>query len=223
MVEESHSEVVEVIQPDAPGRVVSSDGVVSVLFPALSRRHTFQAGVSTDDKRCLSGSAPPGVVLFCVRVDTFDRFGRAETDAVLITPATLNIVLDEESGELLVDLSILIRAYESGGISLMFREYLGEEWSEIPFSLSPISEGRVTISATRARFGLFALTADAGTLEPEVSAASYIPSVTPLPTPVAELSAPSRGWPGALFGLLIAMLAPIILKLWYMAAAGINW
>ena len=210
--------MIETIQPSAEGRIVSPDGGVSVLFPALSRRHTFQVGVSTRDQRCLSGIAPPGVVLVCVRVDTFDRFGMAETDAVLTTPATLNIILDEASGEPLVDLSTLIRAYEAGGISLMFREYLGEEWSEIPFSLSPISDGRVTISATRAGFGLFALTADARTLEPGVISTSYIPTVTPLPTLAAELSAPSRGWPGTLFGLLIAMLAPIILKLWHIVA-----
>ena len=106
----------------------------------------------------------------------------------------------------------------------MFREYLGEEWSEIPFSLSPISEGRVTISATRARFGLFALTADAGTLEPEVSGRVLYTQCH------ASADASSRkcrlrraGGPGRSLGLLIAMLAPIILKLWYMGAVGINW
>ena len=223
VVEESHSEVVETIQPDTPGQIVSPDGTVSVLFPALSRRITFQAGVSADDKHCLSGAAPPGVILSCVRVDTFDRFGGAEADAVLTTPATLNIILDDESGDLPITLSILARAYEAGGISLMFREYLAEEWSEIPFSLSPTPEGKMTASATRDRFGVFALTADTKILEGVTSDMSPTPTVTPLPTPLPESSRPAREWPGAIFGLLIAMLAPIILKLWQMAAVGINW
>ena len=223
VMEESPSEVVETIQPDAPGRIVSLDGMALVLFPVLSRRHTFQVGVSTDGKHCLSGAAPTGVILFCVRVDTFDQFGRAEADATLTMPATLNIVLDEKAGDLPENMPALMLALEAGGISLVFREYLGEEWSEIPYSLSRISEGRVTVSATRGRFGVFALIADAGALEWADSDAPPTPTITPLPTPLAEDASPAHGRPGAIFGLLIAMLAPFILKLWHMAAIGINW
>ena len=223
MVEESPSEVVEVIQPDAPGQIVSLDGMASVLFPVLSRRHTFQVGVSTDDKHCMSGTAPPGVILFCVRVDTFDQFGRAEADAALIMPATLNIVLDGETGDPPDNMPALMRALEAGGIRLFFREYLGEEWSEIPYSLSPTSEGRLTVSATRGRFGVFALTVDAEILNQAISVALPTPTITPLPTSLPEFSAPVRKWPGAVFGQLIAMFAPVILKLWHMAAIGINW
>ena len=215
--------MVETIQPNAPGRVVSDDHRVSVLFPVLSRTHTFQVGISTNDKHCLSGTALPGIILFCVRVDIFDESGRAEVDAVLTKPATLNIILDEESGELTVNLSILTRAYEMGGVSLVFREYPGEEWSEIPFSLSQMSKGGVTVSVTRRQLGVFALTADADVLERAVGDTLPTPTATPLPTPVAEVPAPAGGWPGAGLGLLIAILAPFIAMLWYMGIIGIQW
>ena len=223
VTEESPSEIVEVIQPNYQGRIVSPDGKVSVLFPALSRRHTFQVGVSANDKRCLSGAAPPGAILLCVRVDTFDEFGRAEVEAVLMTPAALNIVLDDESGELPMALSILIRAYEAGGISLLFREYLGEEWSEIPYSLSPISEGKVTVRAIRSRFGVFALTADAEILDRVISDALPTPTVTPLPTPLPENSTPPSRGPGSAYGLLIALLSPFIALIWYIGGIGLRW
>ena len=222
-MEESPSEAVKTIQPNAEGQIVSSDGSVSVLFPVLSRRHTFQVGVSTSDKHCLPGTAPSGVILFCVRVDTFDEFGRAEVEAVLTIPATLNIVLDDGSGELPGTLSTLTRAYDMGGVSLVFREYLGEEWSEIPYSLSPVSEGRVSVSVTRDRLGVFALTVDAEILERMVSTVLPAPTITPLPTPLPEdLHPPPRG-PGAAYGLLIAILAHFIAMLWYMGIIGIHW
>ena len=216
VLEESPSEVVETIHPNAEGQIVSSDGSVSILFPSLSRRHTFQVGVSTDQKYCLSGSEPTGMILFCVRVDIFDEFGRAEVEAVLTIPATLNIVLDDGSGELPVTLSTLTRAYDMGGGSLVFREYLGEEWSEIPYSLSPISEGEVSVSATRSRFGVFALVADAEILGRAVSETLPTPTATPLPTPVAEISDLMQEREGAAWGLLIAMFSPYLIAFWYM-------
>ena len=223
MVEESTSEVVAIIQPDAPGRVVSLDKTVSVLFPVLSRRHTFQAGISADDKHCLSRTAPPGLSLFCVRVDTFDEFGRAEVDGVLTMPATLNITLYEETGDLPEDVSTLTRALEAGGISLVFREYLGEEWIEIPYSLRLSSEGRVSVIVTRSRFGVFALIADPGMLAWADSDTPPTPTITPLPTPLPENSRPPPSGPGAAYGLLITILAPIIATFWYIGSIGLRW
>ena len=218
VVEESSSEVVEIIHPNAEGRIVSPDGSVSVLFPLLSRRQTFQVGVSTDQKHCLSGPGHSGVILSCVRVDTFDEFGRAEEDAVLTSPARLSISLDMESDSPYEDTSALIRAYGVGGIRLVFREYLGEEWSEIPYSLSWISDGRAVMSAMRHRFGVFALIADVEVLtrvmaQEEETVAT--PTVTPLPTPVAEVSDPTQERTGSAWGLLIAILSPYLVALWF--------
>ena len=215
MVGESPSEVVEIIQPDAPGRIVSPDGRVSVLFPVLSRRHTFQVGVSTNDNHCLSGIAPPGIVLLCFRVDTFDEFGRAETGVILRSPARLDIALN---GNLPAEPSILMRLYNRGDVKLLFRDYLDEEWSETPFSMVFYSGEGLIVRATRARFGIFALTADTDSLAQAVNQDGktvVTPTITPLPTPVAEIRAPETKRPGAAYGPLIAGLASYIILLWY--------
>ena len=215
VVEESPSEVVETIHPDAPGRVVSLDGRVSILFPVLSRRHTFQVGVSANDKHCASVSVSSGAILSCVRVDTFDESGRAETGVILPSPARLNIALD---GELLAEPSILMRSYDSGDVKLLFRDYLDEEWSETPFSMELHSEEGLIVRAMRARFGIFALTANTDSLAQTMNQDGETiatPTITPSPTPVAEIRAPETARPGAAYGPLIAGLASYIILLWY--------
>ena len=215
VVEESSSEVVEIIQPDAEGHIVSPDGSVSVLFPLLSRRQTFQVGVSTNDKHCLSGIMPPGTILACVRVDTFDEFGRAETDVILTSPARLDISLN---GEVLIEPSILMRSYDRGAVKLLFRDYLDEEWSETPFSMDFRSEDGLTVRATPIRFGVFALAAEMGSLPQAVNQdgeTTVAPTITPFPTPDSEVSIAKTGRPGAAYGPLIGGLASYIILLWY--------
>lgn len=215
MVEESPSEVVETIHPDAPGRIVSLDGTVSVQFPILSRPRTFQAGVSTDDRHCASASASSSMILTCARVDTFDEFGRAETGVILASPARLDIALNEE---LPAGPSALMRSYDRGGVKLLFRDYLDEAWSETLFSMVFHSGDGLIVRATPARFGIFALTAAADSLAQPMNqdgetAATL--TITPLPTPVTEIRAPETGRPGAGYGPLIAGLASYIILLWY--------
>jgi hypothetical protein len=215
VVEESSSEVIEIIQPNVEGHIVSPDGSVSILFPLLSRRQTFQVGVSTDDKHCLSGIVPPSVILSCVRVDTFDEFGRAEMGVILTSPARMDIALN---GNLPAEPSILMRAYDGGDVKLLFRDYLDEEWSETPFSMDSHSGGGLNVRATATQFGIFALTADTDSLAQTMNQdgeAIAIPTITPLPTPAVEIRTPETGRPGAAYGPLIAGLASYIILLWY--------
>ena len=215
VVGESPSEVVKTIQPDAPGQIVSLDGTVSILFPILSRRHTFQVGVSTDHKHCASASASSGAILTCARVDTFDEFGRAETGVILTSPARLDIALN---GSLPMGQSALIGAYDRGDFRMMFRDYLDEEWIETPFSMDFHSQDGLIVRATHTRFGVFALTADMDFLAQAVNRDGEtvaIPTITPLPTPAVEIRSPETGRPVAAYGPLIAGLASYIILLWY--------
>ncbi len=138
-----------------------------------------------------------------------------------MSPARLNITLGQESAGLYEDPSALMRAYNMGGISLVFREYLGEEWSEIPFSLNLVFDEGVTVSAMRRQFGIFALTADVDILSQAKSQDSDTPA-TPTIIPLPEISPPETRGSGAAFGLLIAGLAPYIVMLWYMKMIGMR-
>ena len=214
MVEESPSEVVETIHPDAPGFIVSLDGAVSVQFPILSRRHTFQVGISASDRHCDSASST-GAILTCVRVDTFDEFGRAETGVILTSPTRMSIALD---GSLPVGPSVLMRAYDGGDVKLLFRDYLDQRWSDIPFSMDFHPREGLTVRAAPTRFGIFALTADTDSLSQAMNqdgGTAAVPTITPLPTPAAEILAPETERPGAALGPLIAGLASYIILLWY--------
>ena len=218
VVEESPSEVVETIQTNTEGHIAAPDGSASVHFSALSRPYTFQVGLSTDHKHCQSGSEILGMILNCVRVDTFDSLGRAEEDATLLTPARLDIVVGWVGDSQSEELSALAEASEWSSVRLLFREGLGEEWSEIPFSLDRESGERLVISLTRDRFGVFALVADAeqpGEAMIEDSGPVSTPLITPTPTPMEEISEPGEEHRGAAFGPLIAGLASYIILLWY--------
>ena len=112
-----------------------------------------------------------------------------------------------------------------GGISLLFKEHLGQEWSEIPISPNPAPGESLTISVTIDRFGVFALIADSESLaQPTTKAIEPIalPTPTPLPTPVTEILAPQTLQPGAAFGPLVAGLAPILAMLWYIRMMGLR-
>ena len=100
-------------------------------------------------------------ILICVRVDTFDEFGRAETDVILASPARLDVALNEN---LPAESLILMTSYNRGAVKLLFRDYLDAEWSETPFSMELHSEDGLIVRATRTRFGIFALTTDADSL-----------------------------------------------------------
>ena len=215
VVEESPSEVVRTIHPDAPGQIVSLDKMVSVSFTVLSRPHTFQAGVSTNGKHCASGSVSSDTILTCVRVDAFDEFGRAETGVILTSPARLGIALN---GNLQAEPSTLMRSYNMGDVKLLFRDFLDEEWSEIPFSMVFHSGGGLIVRAMHARFGVFALTADTDSLSQAMNQDGetiVTPTITPLPTPVGEVWITDTKRPGAAYGPLIAGLASYLIMLWY--------
>ncbi len=216
--------MVETIQPNAPGRIVSRDESVSVLFPTLSRPHTFQAGISANPKHCLSESELPGTILACVRVDTFDELGRAEADAILMLPARLTIILRQGEDGTAGDVSALMRARDMGGVRFMFREYLSEEWAEIPFSLSFVSNGGVTASAARRQFGIFALALDMETLRQarvQDNDTPADPTVTPSPASEEESASLQMAGYGAVFGLLMAILVPYLVMLQYMKMLGV--
>ena len=158
---------------------------------------------------------PPGTILACVRVDTFDEFGRAETGVILTSPARLDISLN---GEALIEPSILMRSYDRGAVKLLFRDYLDEEWSETPFSMDFHSEDGLTVRATPIRFGIFALAAEMGSLPQAVNQdgeTTVAPTITPFPTPDSEVSIAKTGRPGAAYGPLIGGLASYIILLWY--------
>ena len=222
---ESPSEVVETIQPDAGGHIAAPDGSASVHFSTLSRPYTFQVGLSTDHKHCLSGPEIPGEILSCVRVDTFDSLGRAERNVTLAAPARLVIVVGQTGDGLAEDQSALMEAIELPGVRLLFRDGLGDGWSELPFSLNRESGESVSISLMRDRFGVFALIADVEQPEEaaaEVSVQVSTPTITPAPTPTVEISDPAEEHPGAAFGPVIAALAAYLAMLWYLRALGMR-
>ena len=224
VVGESPSEVVETIQPNAEGFIAAPDGSVSIHFSELSRPNTFQVGLSIDHKHCLSVPETQGAILSCVRVDTFDRLGRAEEDATLLTPARLDIAVGRNDDGQSEDLSALAEAFELSRVRLLFRERQGDEWREMPFSLSQESGESLSISVMSDGFGVFALIAD-----PEPPAEAKIddsrpvatPTITPMPTLVAQVSTPADGHRGAAFGPLIAALATYLTMLWYVKSLWI--
>ncbi len=138
-----------------------------------------------------------------------------------MSPARLNIILNQESAGLPEDSSALARAYDMGGISLVFREYLGEEWSDVPFSLDTVSDEGLTVSAMRRQFGVFALTADLDILA-RAKSQDDDTTATPTVTPLPEISHPEQKQTGAALGLLIAGLAPYIVMFWYMKMIGVR-
>ncbi|MCY4652105.1 MAG: hypothetical protein OXC95_02960, partial [Dehalococcoidia bacterium] len=93
------------------------------------------------------------------------------------------------------------------------------------FSLDRESDESLVISLMRDRLGVFALIADATQPEeavPEDSGTVPTPSITPMPTPVAEISDPGEEHPGAAFGPLIAALASYLAMLWYVRTLGLR-
>ena len=217
--------MVETIQPDAGGHIAAPDGSASVHFSTLSRPYTFQVGLSTDHKHCLSGPEIPGEILSCVRVDTFDSLGRAERNVTLAAPARLVIVVGQTGDGQAEEQSALTEAIELPGVRLLFRDGLGDGWSELPFSLNRESGESVSISLMRDRFGVFALIADVE--QPEEAAAEATvqvstPTITPAPTPTVEISDPAEEHPGAAFGPVIAALAAYLAMLWYLRALGMR-
>ena len=229
VVEESHSEIVATIQPDAESKVSSIDGSANVVFPASSRSQTFQAGIASNSKHCHYEPALSAAILSCVRIDIFDRFGNVEQDVTLDSPAIVNMVINPIDEEL-EELSGLGEAYESGGVRFLFREYQDQEWSETPFSLNISSDDSVAIAATSDRLGIFALVADLESQAPVPSAEATatptiapLPTPTPTPTPAAEITTESVSQgasAGAAVGTLLAMLSPYLILLWYARMLG---
>ena len=107
----------------------------------------------------------------------------------------------------------------------MFRDSLGDGWSELPFSLNRESGESVSISLMRDRFGVFALIADVEQpVEAAVEATVQVstPTITPTATPTVEISDPAEEHPGAAFGPVIAALAAYLAMLWYLRALGMR-
>ena len=165
------------------------------------------------------------MILNCVRVDTFDNLGRVEEESTLVTPARLDIAVGRTDDVQTEDSSALEEASEWSRVRLLYREGLGEEWSEIASWLNWDSVDGSSISVTRDRFGVFLLIAD---LEPpdeamiENGGPVSAPAITPMPAPMVEDSVQGDEHSGAAFGPLIATLATYLIMLWYMRMLGMR-
>ena len=151
--------------------------------------------------------------------------GRAERNVTLEAPARLVIVVGQTGDGQAGEPSAVTEAIELPGVRLLFRDSLGDGWSELPFSLNRESGESVSISLMRDRFGVFALIADVEQpVEAAVEATVQVstPTITPTATPTVEISDLAEEHPGAAFGPVIAALAAYLAMLWYLRALGMR-
>lgn len=207
-----------------PTAVRSDDGQVTLDFPAGSRDGPFGVSVHAeeDEESCSSEGAASGLDLPCVTVDLFDAEGNAETDVQLDAPAALTFQLAPEQVAEVGGAPLLTDLHEKGGLPVLTRPSVTEEWAEIPSALLLDESGGAALTApviTLATFTvivvrevLVLVREESAVVPTPTTPPAAAPVATPTPTPTATPTpeaapAGSSGPPVVLLGIAALAVA----------------
>ncbi len=229
MVTPTPAPVVHRVETSTPTEVRSGGRAVTLEFPAGSRPAPFGVSVyeEEDEESCAHDGASSGLDLPCVTVDLFDSEGNAETDVQLDAPAALTFQLAPEQVAEVGGAPLLTDLHEMGGLPVLMRPSPAEEWRKIPAALSLDESGGAALTAPVTTFATFTVIVvrevlvvvreeSAATPTPTPPPAVAIvatptptatPAPTPTPTPEAAPAGSSGGFPIALLGAVVLVVA----------------